>query len=94
MLYLPTVVEHTSTVEDMVGNGDRIAARITVRGRHVGELMGIPATGREWAIDEFMVAHFRDGRISQIWRVADIYSLLQQLGGMPSRQPAPQATRP
>ena len=87
MLYLPNIVEHTSTVEDMVGDGDRIAARITVRGTHVGEVLGIPATGKEWAIDEFMIAHFRHGKISRIWRVADIFSLLQQLGGTPSGQP-------
>src|SRR4051812_16711031 len=84
MLWLPSVVEHRSEVQDMVGDGDRIAARIIVRGKHVGDFLGVPASGKEWAIDEIMVAHFRDGRISRIWRVADIFSLVQQLGGTPS----------
>jgi predicted ester cyclase len=84
MLWLPTIIEHHSTVEDLVCDGDRVAARITVRGTHVGDFLGIEATGAEWEMQEMMIAHFRDGRISRIWRVGDIFSLVQQLGGAPA----------
>ena len=33
------------TIEDLFSAGDRVAARVTVRGTHDGEFMGRPATG-------------------------------------------------
>jgi predicted ester cyclase len=84
MLFLPTIVEHRSTVEDIVGDCDRIAARVTIHGKQVGEFMGLQASGKEFTMQEIMIAEFRDGKISQIWRVADVFSMMQQLGALPS----------
>lgn len=33
-------------IEDMVAEGDKVVASVTFSGRHEGQLMGIPATGR------------------------------------------------
>jgi predicted ester cyclase len=68
------------TVEEMVAEGDKVAARVTVRGKQVGELKGRPGNGQQFEIEEFLIAEFRDGRISRIRRVADTYGLLHQLG--------------
>jgi predicted ester cyclase len=82
--YLPTVIEYTSTVRQMVAEGDKVAAHIVIRGKQIGDFMGIPASGQEWAIEEMLIAQFRDGKISQVWRVADLLSLMQQLGAASS----------
>ena len=37
------------TVEDMIGEGDRLVARWSTKGTHKGEFMGIPPTGRSVA---------------------------------------------
>jgi steroid delta-isomerase-like uncharacterized protein len=34
-------------VEDQIAEGDKVATRWTARGTHQGDLMGIPATGKE-----------------------------------------------
>ena len=43
-------------------------------------LFGRPGTGKTFEIEEIMIAQFRDGKISRIWRVADVHSMLRQLG--------------
>ena len=39
--------EVTHTVEDLVAEGDRVAATVSVRAVHAGEFLGVPATGRD-----------------------------------------------
>ena len=69
------------TVEDLIAEGDQVAARVSVRGTHKGVLLGrLAATGRSatWAgIDIFRLA---GGKIVERWNVRDLLSLLQQLG--------------
>lgn len=69
------------TVEDLIAEGDRVAARVTVRGTHQGTLLGrLPATGKAatWpGIDIFRIA---DGKIAERWNCRDLVSLLEQLG--------------
>lgn len=73
----------TSTVEDMVVEGDRVAARWTVRGTHQGSFMGLPATHRAITMQEAGILRFENGQLAEIWRVADELSLLRQLGILP-----------
>jgi steroid delta-isomerase-like uncharacterized protein len=68
------------TVEDMVAEGDKVAVRITSRGTHKGELMGIPATGRTVAVNEQHFVRFANGKIVEHWGVEDNLGMMQQLG--------------
>ena len=34
------------SIDDVIGEGDKLAARWTSRGTHQGELLGVPATGK------------------------------------------------
>jgi predicted ester cyclase/NAD(P)-dependent dehydrogenase (short-subunit alcohol dehydrogenase family) len=77
------VLEYQDVVEDTIAEGDKVAARIVTRGKLNGEFLGMRGDGQEFTIDEMMIAQFRDGKISQIWRVADLFSLTQQIGGAP-----------
>jgi predicted ester cyclase len=77
-------VQYTSKVQDMVAEGDKVAARVTVRGRLVDEFMGLPASDKEFEVDEFMIVRFRDARMSHVTRVVDLAGLLQQLQGADS----------
>jgi predicted ester cyclase len=61
--------------EDVTADGDRVWARLTVRGTHRGPIMGIAPTGKVTAIDE--------GRIAEHWGVAVRFGLMQQLGAIP-----------
>jgi steroid delta-isomerase-like uncharacterized protein len=71
------------TVEDMVAEGDRVAARLTMRGTHNGPLMGAPATGREVVVTGMSIERIVDGKIVEGWNVNDALGMLGQLGMLP-----------
>jgi len=68
------------TVDDQVAEGDEVCTRWTARGTHVGEFMGLPATGRRFEFSGLTVHHFRDGKIKEAWWGWDTLGLLRQLG--------------
>jgi steroid delta-isomerase-like uncharacterized protein len=74
----------TFTVEGLVAEGDRVAARVTIRGTHEAEFMGVPATGKQIEIQAIDVIQFRDGVATAHWGVSDTAGMLMQLGAMPT----------
>ena len=74
----------TFTVEDMVAEGDRVVVRWSQSATQTGPFMGIPPTGRTANFSGIDIHRFRDGRMAEHWHVIDLFSLLQQLGAIPS----------
>lgn len=70
----------TITVEDVVAEGDRVAFRSTMRGTHLGEFLGIPATGKKVAVGLVDIVRIEDGRFREQWGGPDIFDMLRQLG--------------
>lgn len=66
-----------------VAEGDLVVSRISGRGIHEGELLGIPATNREVETDGIVIHRVRDGKIVEYWSVVDVARVLQQLGVLP-----------
>jgi len=66
-------------IEDIVSNGDRVAARFTFTGTHRGALFGIEPTGR--TVNVTMMGFFRlaDGRVTEMWEDYDEAGMRQQL---------------
>jgi len=75
------------TVEDMIAEGDRVVARWTGSGTHVGEFMGIPPTGKSFTISGIDVYRMADGKMAEHWHVIDQLALLGQLGLLPQQDP-------
>ena len=74
------------TIEEVIAEGETVAARVTVRGTNTGELMGLAPTGKraEWAVNHY--CHFKDGQVIEDRVNFDQLGFLQQLGIMPSGQ--------
>jgi predicted ester cyclase len=72
------------TIEEEIAEGDRLALRFVQTGTHRGPFMGLPATGREFAMTGQTLLHFRDGRVVERWSSADLLGLLVQLGAVPA----------
>ncbi len=72
------------TIEHLLADGDKVAVMWTNRGTHVGDWMGIPATGKSTAIQGVDIHLLRDGRLAEHWDVVDIFSFLVQIGAVPA----------
>lgn len=77
--FLHGKLDYRATVETMVAEEDDVAARIRIEGRLLEEFMGLPVNGKSFAVDEFMFARFRDGKIAQIWRLVNLTAVVEQL---------------
>jgi steroid delta-isomerase-like uncharacterized protein len=71
------------TIEDQFTEGDYVATRCTIRGRHEGELMGAPPSGREVEFTGLTISRCSDGKIAEEWELIDTVGLLRQIGALP-----------
>jgi steroid delta-isomerase-like uncharacterized protein len=72
------------TIEDLFSAGDRVVVRWTGSGTHVGEVSGIPPTGKPIRVDVISIHRMADGKIAETWEVWDTLGFLQQLGVVPA----------
>jgi predicted ester cyclase len=70
-------------IKMQVAEGDLVVSHIVGRGRHAGELLGIPATNKEVESDGIAIHRIRDGKIVEYWSVVDVARVLQQVGALP-----------
>jgi len=70
------------TIEDMIAERDKVVARVSLRGTHKGDFMGVPATGRSVEMDSIDIMRFADGKLVEHWGQGDVVGLMQQLGAV------------
>ncbi len=78
------VTEMTLPIEDVIAEGDRVLVRLRFQGRHTGDLMGLPASGRTVDIAVMDLFRIVDGRLVEHWALLDTLGLLKQVGALPA----------
>lgn len=73
-------------IEDMVGEGNKVACRFIMRGTFKGEFMGITPTGKEMSLPEASFIYFENGKEMEVYSCSDMLSFYQQLGITPPSQ--------
>ena len=73
-----------ATLEDIFAEGDRVAYRLTIRGTHTGEFLGVPAAGRRVAVSFIAIVRIVDGKLVEEWGGLDQPDLIRQMRGSPS----------
>lgn len=73
------------TIEDVVGQGDRVAVRTRIRGTNTGGVpwLGVPANGRPIDIESISIYRVEGGRVVEHWGQNDVGRLMVQLGVTP-----------
>ena len=72
------------TIDDMVAEEDKVAARITMTGTHKGEYMGAPPTNKKITIKAIVIERFAEGKIVEEWGQTDTLGMMQQLCVVPT----------
>ena len=67
------------TVDQVIGEGDTTAVRITARATHTGDGLGIKATGRKVKVSGICMMRWRDGKIVEAWNEFDAAGLVRQV---------------
>jgi len=70
-------------LEEMIAEGDMVAARFTMRGTHNGAFFGVPPTGRKIEAQAMNFYRFSGGKIVEERGQPDLLGLLQQIGAIP-----------
>ena len=74
-----TAPDQVFTVQEMVEESDRIAVAWTWQGTHLGDLPGLPATGKAITMSGLTIYYFEGGRLSGHWQIADHLSIYRQI---------------
>lgn len=67
------------TVDDLIAEDDRVAARLTASATVVDEFMGMPAAGKRYTIGEIHIFRIRDGKMVEHWHQYDTAGMMRQI---------------
>jgi len=70
-------------IEDVIGEGDTVVARVVLEGTHTGSGMGILPSGGRVRVAGIAIVRFAEGRAVEAWNVWDQLGFLRQMGAMP-----------
>jgi steroid delta-isomerase-like uncharacterized protein len=87
LMYLATFPDFRVTTESIIAEGDKVAVRWTVNGTHLGELMGIPPTGKPVTFTGITIHRLADGKIVENWWAYDALGMMQQITAPPEPEP-------
>lgn len=72
------------TIIDVFGQGDKLVKHWRFEGKHTGDFMGIPPTGRAVNVEGTTLVEMKDGRIAKEQDFMDNAMFMQQLGLVPN----------
>lgn len=73
------------TVHEVIAAGDRVAARWTSLGTHLGDHLGFPPTGKSVTLDGATIGIIRGGLIAHAWNMMDMGHLFDSIRPEPRR---------
>lgn len=70
----------SSTVEDVIAEGDIVMWRSTIRATQTGAFRGIPPTGKAITVTAMNIMRVENGQFAENWGEQDNLAMLRQLG--------------
>ncbi|EUC14471.1 ester cyclase [Paraburkholderia hospita] len=72
------------TLEEVIAEDDKIAARFIMRGTHQAPFFGVPASGKKIQVQAMNFYRYSSGKIVEERGQPDLLALLQQIGAVPA----------
>lgn len=66
-------------IYDQIAEGDKVTTRKAIFGTHMGELMGIPPTGKKVKIDVIDIVRLRNGKYYEHWGINTLQAVMAEL---------------
>ena len=82
MQFVTGVLDMRYELHEVVATDDMVAVRATGRGLHRTDHLGIPATGRPYAMPSMHMFRGDGDRLAEHWGVRDELSVLYQVGAL------------
>jgi predicted ester cyclase len=74
-----TFSEIQMTPEEVISEGALVCLRWSVKMRHTGDGLGMPATGRNLQTTGISIVRFTGGRFAEAWQSWDMLGIMQQI---------------
>lgn len=71
-------------IVDVLTEGDRAGVRLSCSATHLGDLFGVPASGRSIQFNLHEFHEFEGDRICRTWHMEDLFGLFAQIGAWPN----------
>ena len=71
---------HLQTDDD-IAEGDKLCVRWSCSGRHTGNGLGVPPTGKQVHVTGMAILRIRGGQIVEAWQNWDMLGLIEQIQG-------------
>jgi predicted ester cyclase len=78
----------TANPRHIIREGDSVSTWVTYQGVHSGQYAGVAGSGRHVRFLAWDLLKFRDGRIAEITQACDLFTLMNQIGALPTSAPA------
>jgi steroid delta-isomerase-like uncharacterized protein len=72
------------TIDDLLGEGDKVLWRFTSQATHTGPLMNIPPTGKRATVTGMVLFRVANDKIAEVWVNFDTLGMLQAIGVIPA----------
>ena len=79
-MYRSAFPDVTLTINEQIAEGDKVVTHWTARGTHQGELMGVPATGKQVTVQGVVISRIENGKLIQDFETYDVHGMMRQLG--------------
>jgi steroid delta-isomerase-like uncharacterized protein len=83
-LYRKAFPDLRITIDEQFAEGETVVTRWTATGTNEGELMGIPATGKQATTAGININRISGRKLVEGWGLFDQLGLLQQIGAVPT----------
>jgi steroid delta-isomerase-like uncharacterized protein len=75
-------------VRHLIQEGDTVSTWVSYTATHQAEFAGVPASGRRVKFAAWDLIRVRDDKIVEITQYCDLFTILSQIGALPTAAPA------
>jgi steroid delta-isomerase-like uncharacterized protein len=83
-MYRKAFPDLSISIDQQIAEGDTVVTRWTATGTHQGDLMEMPATGKQAITAGININRIAGGKLVEGWGLFDMLGLLQQIGAIPT----------